>query len=65
MLRTDGTRWVKASGTPINLKGTNLGNWLVQEFWMMGQAGVTVHDQGTLEAELTERFGYEEKERLM
>ena len=65
MLRTDGTRWVKASGTPINLKGTNLGNWLVQEFWMMGQGGNGVHDQCTLEAELTDRFGYEEKERLM
>src|SRR5690554_3048897 len=37
-LHTDGTRWVKADGTPIALKGTNLGNWLLQEFWMMGQS---------------------------
>jgi endoglucanase len=65
MLRAEGTRWVKESGTPINLKGTNLGNWLVQEFWMMGQGGNGVTDQCTLEAELTDRFGYEEKERLM
>ncbi|MDF3014011.1 MAG: endoglucanase [Cellvibrio sp.] len=65
MLKTDGTRWVKASGTPILLKGTNLGNWLVQEFWMMGQGSNGVTDQCTLEAELTKRFSYEEKERLI
>lgn len=65
MLKTNGTQWVKASGTPILLKGTNLGNWLVQEFWMMGQGGNGVHDQCTLEAKLTERFGYDEKERLI
>lgn len=65
LLKTDGNKWVKASGTQINLKGTNLGNWLVQEFWMMGQGGNGVHDQCTLEAELTKRFSYEEKERLI
>ena len=65
MLKTDGTKWVKASGRQVHLKGTNLGNWLVQEFWMMGQGGNGVHDQCTLEAELTERFGYDEKERLI
>ncbi len=65
MLKTDGTQWVKASGTPILLKGTNLGNWLVQEFWMMGQGSNGIDDQCTLEAELTKRFTYEEKERLI
>lgn len=65
MLKTDGTKWVKASGAQVLLKGTNLGNWLVQEFWMMGQGGNGVHDQCTLEAKLTERFGYDEKERLI
>lgn len=65
LLRTDGAKWVKASGTQIHLKGTNLGNWLVQEFWMMGQGGNGVTDQCTLEAKLTERFTYEEKERLI
>src|SRR4051812_23447965 len=39
MLKTDGTRWVDADGKQVLLKGTNLGNWLVQEFWMMGQGG--------------------------
>lgn len=65
MLKTDGTKWVGADGKQILLKGTNLGNWLVQEFWMMGQGGNGVTDQCTLEAKLTERFGYEEKERLI
>lgn len=65
MLHTDGIQWVKASGTPINLKGTNLGNWLLQEFWMMAQSTDAVNDQCTLEATLDERFGFEERERLM
>lgn len=65
LLRTDGNKWVKASGNKVDLKGTNLGNWLVQEFWMMGQGGNGVIDQCTLENKLTERFGYSEKERLI
>ena len=65
LLKTDGTRWVDAGGKQVLLKGTNLGNWLVQEFWMMGQGGNGVTDQCTLEAKLTERFGYGEKERLI
>ncbi|WP_073213233.1 cellulase family glycosylhydrolase [Massilia sp. CF038] len=65
MLKSDGTKWVDADGKQVLLKGTNLGNWLVQEFWMMGQGGNGVTDQCTLEAKLTERFGYEEKERLI
>lgn len=65
MLKTDGTQWVDANGKQMLLKGTNLGNWLVQEFWMMGQGGNGVTDQCTLEAKLTERFGYQEKERLI
>jgi glucan 1,3-beta-glucosidase len=65
MLRTDGPHWVDATGARVLLKGTNLGNWLVQEFWMMEQVGDVVHDQCTLEAVLTQRFGYAEKERLI
>lgn len=65
MLQTNGTQWITNEGNQVLLKGTNLGNWLVQEFWMMGQGGNGVHDQCTLEAELTDRFGYEEKERLI
>jgi endoglucanase len=65
LLHADGAKWAKASGKAVNLKGTNLGNWLVQEFWMMGQGGNGVTDQCTLENKLTERFGYAEKERLI
>lgn len=65
MIRTDGTKWVKASGTPVTLKGTNLGNWLLQEYWMMDQGGNGITDQCSLERTLTKRFGFEEKERLM
>lgn len=65
LLKTAGTQWVDADGKQVLLKGTNLGNWLVQEFWMMGQGGNGVTDQCTLEAKLTERFGYIEKERLI
>jgi endoglucanase len=62
-LQTRGTKWVDQRGNPVVLKGTNLGNWLLQEFWMMGQS--VVSDQCTLEQTLTTRFGAEENERLM
>ena len=66
MLRTQGTRWVKADGTPVALRGVNLGNWLLPEFWMMGYPdGATVNDQCTLEAVLDQRFGRAERERLI
>lgn len=65
MLRTRGTAWVKADGTPIQLKGANLGNWLMLEFWMMGQRTKAIDDQCTLEATLDRRFGYAGRERLM
>lgn len=65
MLSTKDNKWVKASGNPVILKGTNLGNWLVQEYWMMGGGTADVYDQCTLEKKLTERFGYDEKERLI
>ena len=63
VLQTNGTHWIRPDGTQIVLKGTNLGNWLVNEFWMMGQTHVP--DQCTLEATLTSRFGAQENERLM
>ncbi len=66
MLRTEGTRWVKADGGAIELKGVNLGNWLMPEFWMMGYGdNATVNDQCTLEAVLDRRFGLAERERLL
>ncbi len=65
MLTTDGTQWVSEQGEPVALRGTNLGNWLLQEFWMMAQPHREIGDQCTLEAELDKRFGFDERERLM
>jgi endoglucanase len=65
MLHAEGTRWVDANGRQAILRGTNLGNWLINEFWMMelDKAG-PVDDQCKLEATLDRRFGYAERERL-
>ncbi|WP_296952321.1 glycoside hydrolase family 5 protein [uncultured Massilia sp.] len=65
MIRTDGTRWVRADGAPVVLRGANLGNWLVNEFWMMGQGVGGIDDQCRLEGLLDRRFGRAERARLM
>jgi hypothetical protein len=66
MLRTQGTQWVRADGSPIALKGVNLGNWLLPEFWMMGYAdNQAINDQCTLQTVLDQRFGFQERERLI
>jgi aryl-phospho-beta-D-glucosidase BglC (GH1 family) len=69
-LRQQGAFWVDQNGTRVDLRGLNLGNWLLLEFWMMSDAitttnNATVHDQCTLEGTLTSRFGHAERERLM
>ena len=65
MIRTQGTKWVRADGTPVLLKGVNLGNWLLNEFWMMGQGSAGIDDNCKLDAVLDARFGYAERDRLM
>lgn len=66
MLHTQGTQWLKADGSPVQLKGVNLGNWLIPEFWMMAYPdGAEVIDQCTLQAVLDQRFGVAERERLI
>lgn len=64
LLQTDGHRIVDEDGDPVILKGVNLGNWLIMEMWMLGVGG-NVPDQHTFEAILSQRFGEEEKDRLM
>lgn len=65
MLHTEGTKWVGADGRQAILRGTNLGNWLINEFWMMElDKSSGVEDQCTLEAVLDRRFGHAERERL-
>jgi endoglucanase len=69
-IKQSGHLWVNANTNQrVDLRGTNLGNWLIQEFWMMGgimsHSGGTINDQCTLESVLAQRFGTSEKERLM
>ena len=65
-LKTQGTLWTDSQGEAVTLKGTNLGNWLLMEFWMMNQSANTqATDQCSLEATLDERFGFVEREQLM
>jgi endoglucanase len=65
MVRAEGVRWVRDDGAPLQLRGANLGNWLINEFWMMGQGGNGIGDECKLEAVLDRRFGYDERQRLM
>jgi glucan 1,3-beta-glucosidase len=68
MLRQNGTIWVNEEGQKVSLRGINLGNWLAMEMWMFGgeeALGAGVIDQCTLEQTLTERFGEDEKQRLL
>ncbi len=66
-LHVQGKSFVDGSGKKVVLKGCNVGNWLVNEFWMWG-LGNRPHvpgDQYSLEQLLTKRFGTAEDERLM
>jgi glucan 1,3-beta-glucosidase len=65
MVSAQGAKWVTADGRQITLKGVNLGNWLLNEFWMMGQGSNGIDDECKLEAVLDKRFGYAERDRLM
>lgn len=72
-LSQEGPRWVNEAGEDARLRGMNIGNWFILEFWMMGSPFEysnggnmeEVVDQCTFEAVLRSRFGQAEKERLM
>lgn len=66
-LHVEGMNLVDPKGKTVTLKGANLGNWLVTEFWMWGFPSMEglPGDQFSLEALLTKRFGESEKDRLM
>lgn len=64
MLHQSGRYWHDADGNRVDLVGTNIGNWLQLEFWMMNLSD-QFQDQCTLEDNFTQRFGRAEKERLM
>ena len=63
-LHVEGRRLVDPAGREVLLKGCNLGNWQVIEFWMLALKSPP-KDQFALEEILAGRFGEAEKDRLM
>ncbi len=65
-LHADGAAIVDDHGQPVILRGCNLGNWLLNELWMMDmERPGDPKDHWQLEELLQQRFGAEEKERLL
>ncbi|MDN3637490.1 cellulase family glycosylhydrolase [Simiduia curdlanivorans] len=68
-LKAQGTLWQNVEGQKVSLRGINLGNWLSMELWMFDSSedplGADIPDQCTLEAVLTDRFGADEKDRII
>ena len=50
-LDIQGSQIVK-NGSPIRLRGTNLGNWMILEHYMMGLPSVEYHMRSTMRATL-------------
>lgn len=63
-LHVQGHRLLDPTGKEVILRGANLGNWHVVEFWMLALKNPP-KDQFDLESILTQRFGEGEKDRLM
>ena len=63
VLRAEGSRIVDAQGRQMFLKGCNLGNWLLLEMWMLDMT--SIRDEYEFVSILKDRFGEEEKNRLM
>ena len=65
-LMANGKNWIDSSGKTVLLRGVNVGNFFVQEFWMSPTEGSeTVRCQKELEEVLTERFGEARKDELL
>src|ERR1035438_468854 len=65
-LHANGAAIVDDHGRPVILRGCNLGNWLLNELWMMDMKQPDdPKDQWQIEEVLQQRFGAEEKERLL
>jgi hypothetical protein len=65
-LHASGTAIVDDQGRPVILRGCNVGNWLVNEMWMMEMwRDGDPKDQWQMEELLQQRFGPPEKDRLM
>ena len=64
-LKLDGARFVDESGTPVVLKGCNLGGWLLTEPWLVGIPNDVIRDDYQFVGTLQQRFGAERAEALM
>ena len=65
-LQAKSTAIVDDKGQPVALRGCNLGNWLLNELWMMDMTRPDdPKDQWQMEDLLQQRFGAKEKERLL
>ena len=65
LLRLDDGKIKNFLDQTVNLKGCNLGNWLILEMWMLNYSERGIADQYEFIKTLEERFGIEEAERLM
>ncbi|MBR3646535.1 MAG: cellulase family glycosylhydrolase [Lachnospiraceae bacterium] len=64
-LRAEGKELRNEKGETVYLKGINIGNYFVQEFWMGPTEYTGVTCQKELEEKLTERFGAQKKDELI
>jgi glucan 1,3-beta-glucosidase len=65
-LHASGATIVDDKERPVVLHGCNLGNWLLNEMWMMDMAhNGEPGDQWEMEELLKQRFGAQEKDRLL
>ena len=64
-VQAKGSKFVDPTGQEVTLRGCNIGNWLLLEMWMLAIDHAQFPDQFAFEANLRERFGEAEKDRLM
>ena len=70
-LGTDGKHIVNSDGKYVSLRGTNAGNWLIQELWMAPTKNTvdlgtgSVHDQTSIMEVLESRFGEKQMNELL
>jgi endoglucanase len=65
-LHASGAMIVDDKDRPVVLRGCNLGNWLLNEMWMMDMAHTgEPGDQWEMEELLKQRFSAQEKDRLL
>jgi endoglucanase len=65
LLHASGTNIVNASGTTVQLKGLNLGGWLVMEPWMCPADSGGLPDTYSIITELDSRFGVAAEQSLI